>query len=91
MNVVVRGCPKKTSAVRRGCPGRKFFGQGGFLKCGRPLEFFESYGVSTKLWLQMQLWQRKEGSWASTDIFRRRGDGGQFFAILCGCLLWMAP
>jgi len=31
------------------------------------------------------------GGWASADIFRTRGKWGQFFAILCGCLLWTVP
>jgi len=28
---------------------------------------------------------------ASADILRTRGEGGQFFAILCERLLWTAP
>jgi len=28
--------------------------------------------------------------WTSADIFRTSGEGDQFFAILCGRLLWTA-
>jgi len=43
--------------------------------------FFEIYGV----------FARTRGGWASADIFRTMGNGGQFFAILCGRPLWTAP
>jgi len=40
--------------------------------------FFEIYSVSA--------WTRR-----GVESVRARGKGGQFFAILCGRLLWTAP
>jgi len=58
----------------------------GFFRCGRPhfleqknLRFFEVYGVSART--------KEEGGWASAD----KGKGVNFFAILCGRLLWATP
>jgi len=48
-----------------------FFGEKNF-------GFFKIYGVSSRT--------RGEGGWDSADIFRTRGEGSQFFAILCGHL-----
>jgi len=44
--------------------------------------FFEIFYVSAQT--------RWEGGRASADILRTSGKG-QFYAILCGCLLWTAP
>jgi len=54
----------------------------GFFRCGRP--HFDSKKLQNLWCVRMD---REEGSWASAD---KRG-GGQFFAILCGRLLWTAP
>jgi len=47
-------------------------GGGGFFSCGRP-HFLEQ-----KTWIFRNFW------YVRTD----KGEGGQFFAIFCGCFLW---
>jgi len=44
---------------------------------------FKIYGVFARA--------RGGRGWASEDIMRTRGEGGQFFEIFCGRLLWTAP
>jgi len=43
--------------------------------------FFEIYIVSA----------RTRGDWASAGILQTKREGSQFFAILCGRLLWTTP
>jgi len=77
---LVRGCPYKTSAVRRSCPLLTFCGQGGGggypsadvrTFCFKNIGVFKIYGVSART-------RRRE-----VEPMRTRGRG-QFFAILCG-------
>jgi len=79
------------SAVRRGVgvyPVRTFFGQRGRGSSNadvrtfgaKTFEFFENFGVSSRT--------RREGVEPVTTFC---GQGGQFFVILCGYLLWTDP
>jgi len=54
----------------------KFFGCGPALFGAKNFEFFEIYGVSA----------RTEGL-SQYGHFSDKEEGGQFFTILCGCLL----
>jgi len=46
-----------------------------------------------KVMIFRNLWcvRTDKGGWLSADIFRTRKRRGQFFAILCGRLLWTVP
>jgi len=62
----------------RNCPVRTFCGKvgGGFFRYGLPHFLVKKLRIFRNLW------------WVRTD---KRGGGDQFFAILCGRLLWTAP
>jgi len=92
-NFRIRCRPKKTSAVRErrgGLSSADIFRKrgGGVLQMrtsalfgAKNFEFFEIYGVS----------ERTRGGGRVERVWTFCGQGGQFFAILCGRLLWTAP
>jgi len=69
---------------------RTFFGKGqGFFRCGSP-RFFVQKLLDFSKFMVCPHGQEKEGL-SQRGHFADKGEGGQFFAILCGRLLWTAP
>jgi len=58
----------------------------GFFRCGPPRFFVQKPPNFWNVWCDCM----DKGVWASVEILRTRGRV-QFFAILCGRLLWTAP
>jgi len=67
------------------CPVRKFFGQVGFFRCGRPYFLVKKSSGFSKF----MICPHRQGRLNQCEHFSDRG--GQFFAILYGRPLWTAP
>jgi len=67
-----------------------FYGQegGGFFICGRP-HFLAQKILDFLKFMVCPHGQGGRGELSRADIFRTRGEGVNFFAILYGRLLWM--
>jgi len=65
-------------------------GRGEFFKCGRP-HFLAQKTLYFSKFTVCPHGQGGEAGFEAVGTFCGQGGGGQFIAILCGCLLWTAP
>jgi len=80
----IRDVHKRRPQSGRVCPLQKFCGQGEFFRCGRPQFFVQK----TKDFSKFMICPQGKGGLSQCRHFVDKGEGGQFFAILCGRLLW---